>query len=99
MKRLKLNAGVEGIYIYDDNVFLGAGQTFANKTSEAEISDSIFIISPYVDLTKNRFRGENFGFSHNYKFKDVNYVELTTENHHEHDARLGLVFADKGEHL
>lgn len=99
LKRLKLKAWVEGIYIYDDNVFLGAGKTFANGTSEAESSDSIFIISPYVYLTKNRLRGEIFGFNLNYKFKDFNYVELTTENRHEHDARLGLVFADKGEHL
>ena len=99
MKRLKLHAGLEGIYIYDDNVFLGAGQTFANGTSEARTPDSIFVISPYVDLTKNRLRGEFFGFNLNYRFKDINYVELTTENRHEHDARLGLVFADKGEHL
>jgi hypothetical protein len=99
MKRLKLHAGLEGIYVYDDNVFLGAGQTFANGTSEARTPDSIFVISPYVDLTKNRLRGEFFGFNLNYRFKDVNYAELTTENRHEHDARLGVVFADKGEHL
>ncbi|MGV7221683.1 MAG: outer membrane beta-barrel protein, partial [Nitrospinales bacterium] len=34
-----------------------------------------------------------------YKFKDINYADLTTENRHENDARLSVVFADKGEHL
>jgi hypothetical protein len=99
MKRLKLHAGVEGIYTYDDNIFLGAGKTFANGTSEPRTPDSIFIISPYFDLTKNRLRGEFFGFNLNYRFKDINYSDVITENRHENDARLGLIFADKGEHL
>jgi hypothetical protein len=98
-KRLEWHARAQGTYIYDDNIFLGAGKTFANGTSESKVEDSIFIISPSLQLTRNRLKGEVFGLDLNYRVNKYYFLETTSENSLEHDGRISLVFSDGGEHL
>ena len=78
-RRLEWHARAQGTYIFDDNIFLGAGKTFANGTSESKVEDSIFIISPTLQLTRKRLKGENFGFNINYRLNKYYFLETTSE--------------------
>ena len=86
-------------YIFDDNLFHESNRSFANGTSEGQTSDSIFIFSPSLEISKPRLRGEFFGFEILYQANDKKFLKLTTENDLEHDIRGYLYFSGKAERL
>lgn len=97
--RIEVHPGMEVTYLFDDNLFHEANTTFANGTSEGKVSDSKFIFSPSVEISKPRLRGEFFGFEILYQANDKKYLKLTTENDLEHDIRAYLYFSGKAERL
>jgi hypothetical protein len=96
---LEWHAGIKETFIFDDNIFLNANKTFLNGTSESQMEDSIFVLSPYFQLTKERLRGENFGFDINYLGDHKEFSDNPGQSSFNHDADMSYFFADKNEEV
>jgi hypothetical protein len=94
---LEWHAGIKETFIFDDNIFLNANKTFSDGTSESEIEDSIFVLSPYFQLVKEKLRGEVFGFDINYLGDHKEFSDNPEQSSFNHDAGMSFFFSDKNE--
>ncbi|MGV7221698.1 MAG: outer membrane beta-barrel protein [Nitrospinales bacterium] len=94
---LEWHAGIKESFTYDDNIFLDANNSFSNGTSESQIEDAIFVLSPYFNLIKERLRGEVFGFDINYLGDRKEFTDNSGQSYFNHSANMGFFFADKNE--
>ncbi len=87
--------GIKGRY--NSNLFLEADDSFPNGDREGRSEDFSWIHIPFIDVKKERKKGEVFGANLNYVGNDEHFFELTAQNYFEHDLKGDIELSGPGE--
>ncbi len=94
--RVSIHPGLGVKSRYNSNLFLQADDSFADGTSEGRSEDFSWLNIPFLNITKDRERGELFGFTVNYVGSDEHFFELTDQDYFEHDLKGSFEFSGPG---